>query len=443
MWPRLRALFRPATLPADAPQQLAVSARVDDAPGWSAADARPHDYDPALIQEHYQDALAAWRKNPIAWRIIGITTDYLIGDTINISSPNRSLQRFISRFWNHPQNRMDLRLETMADELSRSGDLFVLLFRNEQDGMSYLRFVAKDAIRRIAVAANDWETELSYEEAPCGALPGEPRLWLSPAHPQSADAPAVMLHYAVNRPLGALFGESDLQPVIPWLQRYSRMLEDRVRLHWATRAFLWFVTVPGHKVREKQEQYRTPPESGSIVVKDESERWETANPTLHGVDASHDLKAVRGMIDAGSGHPPHWRGDATTTNLATAKAMQAPTERHLRRRQQYFTFVLQDILFQAYQRAAQCGKARPLPHGDYARLFNVNLPDVSREDNETLARAAGQAAAALNTLSGALPGPSETFNRLFLRTVFKFAGEPQPDDVIAEILAQSSRPAAE
>jgi hypothetical protein len=35
-----------------------------------------------------------------------------------------------------------------------------------------------------------------------------------------------MLHYAVNRPLGALLGEGDLATLIPWLLRYSRMLED-------------------------------------------------------------------------------------------------------------------------------------------------------------------------------------------------------------------------
>ena len=41
--------------------------------------------------------------------------------------------------------------------------------------------------------------------------------------------------------------------------------------------------------------------SGSIIVKDESERWETVNPSLRGADAGHDMKAVRNMIDAGSG----------------------------------------------------------------------------------------------------------------------------------------------
>src|SRR5690606_6956352 len=115
-----------------------------------------------------------------------------------------------------------------------------------------------DRIEKIETAVNDWETELAFLER---QDIGEPKTWYSPQHPDAAAADAVMLHYAVNRPVGALLGESDLQTVTPWLQRYSRMLEDRVRLHWATRAFLWFVTVPTNKVREKQEQYRQPPES--------------------------------------------------------------------------------------------------------------------------------------------------------------------------------------
>ena len=112
---------------------------------------------------------------------------------------------------------MDLRLEAMSDELARSGDLFVLLFCNPQDGMSYIRFVTKDRILRIETAENDWERELAYLERMDDSPEG--RRWLAPTHPESANAEAVMLHYAVNRPLGALLGESDLTTMLPWLQR--------------------------------------------------------------------------------------------------------------------------------------------------------------------------------------------------------------------------------
>jgi hypothetical protein len=329
---------------------------------------------------------------------------------------------------------MGLRLESMSDELARSGDLFPVLFTNQQDGLSYIRFVTKDRILKIETAPNDWETEIAYYEQ---QDTGEPRVWLSPAHPDADQAQAVMLHYSVNRPAGALMGESDLTTMLPWLQRYSRMLEDRVRLHWSMRAFLWMVTVPTNMVKAKQEQYRTPPEAGSIVVKDESEDWQAVTPTLHGADASHDMSAVRGMIDAGSGYPPHWRGEAADANLATATAMQAPTERHLLRRQQYFTYMLQDLLFQAYQRAVRLGFARRLPSEDYAQLFTVLAPDVSRNDNEALARASQSLSQALQAVSQQLPGKSDAFTRLALSTVLKFAGEPLDEQLLDTILQEA------
>jgi hypothetical protein len=222
--------------------------------------------------------------------------------------------------------------------------------------------------------------------------------------------------------------------MLPWLQRYSRMLEDRVRLHWAVRAFLWIVTVPTSKVAQKQEQYRTPPEAGSIVVKDETEKWEAVTPLLRGSDASHDMKSVRGMIDAGSGYPPHWRGEPADANLATATAMQAPTERHLLRRQKYFTFLLQDIVYQAYERAVKAGRRRKLGTNDYTKLFTVAVPDISRSDNEALARSAKDLSQAMAALSNQVAGgKSKTLNRLILQSIFKYAGSPQPDHILDTI----------
>lgn len=269
---------------------------------WQTISGRRHDRSWSEIQELYTDALTAWRKNPMAWRIISTMVNYVVGSGISFTSPIGDMDDFIKRFWQHRKNRMDLRLAPMCEELVRSGDLFVLLFRNMLDGMSFIRFVTKDQIQKIETAENDWETELVYWEAP---QPGEyePRRWLSPDHPEAGMSDAVMMHYSVNRPMGALMGESDLTTIIPWLLRYSRMLEDRVRLHWAARAFLYLVTVPSNKVEAKSTQYSSAPESGSIVVKDESEAWETITPSLRGADASHDMKAVRNMIDAGSGFP--------------------------------------------------------------------------------------------------------------------------------------------
>ncbi len=423
---RFRNLFNPKKS-----ELTSVSVRVDDSPGWAGLTNSLHDYDPARVQEIYKDALEAWRRNPIAWRSIAITSDYIVGDRIVISSPNRNLNRYIKLFWNHPKNNMSQRLEGMSDELSRAGDLFVTLHRNELDGMSYIRFVTKDRIEKIETAPNDYETELAYYEI---QEVGESKVWYSPWHPAAEASSAVMLHYTINKPIGALLGESDLVTMIPWLLRYSRMLEDRVKLNWAVRSFLWFVTVPSAKVKEKQEMYRNPPESGSIIIKDELETWDVSSPDLKASDARHDMQAVRAMIDAGSGYPPHWRGDAGDISLATAQSMQGPTERHLRRRQQYFLWMLKDILYQGYQRAVQSGGYARISSEDYDTIFRISAPDISRWDNESLAKSAENISAAFADLTPILKGLPESYARLMLTTAFKFIGEPLTEDQLSQLI---------
>jgi hypothetical protein len=403
---------------------------------WQTISGRKHDRTWGEIQELYTDALTAWRKNPMAWRVIATTVNYVVGDGISFSSLIPDLDNFIHAFWVHRKNRMELRLSPMMEELSRSGDLFVLLFRNLYNGTSYIRFVTKDNIQKIETAPNDWESEIAYLEVPT-AGECEPRRWLSPEHPDANTADAVMLHYAVNKPMGALMGESDLTTVIPWLLRYSRMLEDRVRLHWAARAFLYLVTVPSNKVEAKSVQYGSAPESGSIVVKDESETWETITPSLRGADAGHDMKAVRNMIDAGSGFPPHWRGEGGEVNVATAEAMQAPPEKFLIKRQEYFIWLMQDILWQAYQRAVQIGAQPAIQEQEYSKLFTVAAPDVTLRDNNQLSRGSLQIANAFAVLQNTLLGKSPTLHRIAAELMLKFAGEPQEDDVLDKIVTEA------
>jgi len=381
----------------------------------------------------YRDALEAWRTNPYAKRIVDIITDYTVGDGLTPVAPGE-LGRFIDTFWTHPQNRLDLRLPELMDELSRAGDLFLVLFRNPADGMSYVRAVPKSEVVEIAAAENDWEREVAYVVR--ASLAADTTVFLSPAHPDAAAADAVMLHYSINRPVGALLGESELGSILPWLRNYSRMLEDRVRLNWAARAFLWFVTVPTGRVNAKAEQYSAPPEPGSIVVHDDGERWEMQAPQLRGLDAQHDLRALRQAISAGSGQPPHWHGDGGDVNRATAGAMNDPAVRRLRRRQRHLQYVVIDLCHTAYEQAHAAGMVRRRPE---RAAIHVSLPDISREDNESLALAAERLTGAFARLGGALPGWSPTLAGQMLPLIFKFAGEPLSPGLTNMILDELKR----
>lgn len=415
---------------------LAVTVRIDDSPGWvNHNSAGSNDRPWSEIVENYRDALEAWRKNPIAKKIVDTITDYVIGDGIQLEAPGQ-LGAFVQRWWDHEKNHLATRLPAMVDELTRAGDLFAVLFRNAQDGMSYLRFIPKELIHAIITAPNDWETETEYHETrPAGE---QSRVWLHPNHDHAAANPAIMLHYTINQVIGALYGTGDLDTMLIWLKRYSRMLEDRVRLNWAVRAFLWVVSVPRGKVKAKQEQYKDAPESGSIVVKEDDEKWEVITPLLRGNDASHDLRAVRQMIDSGSSIPPHWRGEPDDVDLATAKEMREPAERHLKRRQQYIAWLLCDLAYWSALRAYDIGKLRVRP--ERGRIQAI-LSDISRNDNETLSLAGQRLSEAFASAAETIQSnSSQTFTGLVLKYLYKFIGEPQSDDTISQILAELNPP---
>lgn len=400
-------------------RKLAIEADLrEGAAGWAGLNGhgradRPTD----AWQQQYRDALDAWRTNPYAKRAIDIITDYTVGDGLTPLAPGE-LGRFLDGFWHHPQNNLDLRLPDLVDELSRSGDLFLALFRNPVDGMSLVRAVPKSEIVGIETAEGDWEREVGYR------LRGpdlDEIVYPAAGQAGTETADVVMVHYSINRPVGALLGESELATVLPWLRWYSAMLEDRVRLNWAARTFLWFVRVPPGRVQAKAEQYAIPPEPGSIVIHDDGEQWDLKSPALGANDAAHDLRALRQMIAAGTGQPPHWHGDGGDINRAVAQAMQDPALRRLRRRQRQVQAMVVDLCAVAYGRAYELGRVRRKLDRTEIR---VDLPDISREDNESLALAAERLSAAFGELLRQLPGYSPTLVGQMLPLIFKFAGEP-------------------
>ena len=416
-----------------------VSARVDDSPGWTNLGGTQWDKPyPNLYQEQV-NALEAWRKNPLAKRIITLTTDYVVANGITVSSQHTDLDRFIQRFWNHPRNQMNIRLPEMCNELSRAGELFPVLNINPTDGMSYVRFVPATEIDQIHWQSGDYETETAYHQVAASAMDDlEGRWWRSPWHPEAFQPGPdgriqIMLHYAVNRPTGCVRGESDLAPILIWLRRYSQWLEDRVRLNWAARAFLWIVTVPTNKIAAKRQQYAAPPDPGSVIVKDDGEQWDMITPSLQARDASADGRQIRYMIGAGAGLPLHMLSEAESTNLATAQAQQEPTFRQFTRRQRYFCHILQDLVLHAYNaHARQRSNARKITHADIA----VQTPEIIKSDNQALASAGREIITMLTGLRGELLAsgiqPSDELNRRTLEMAFRFAGEVlQPDEINA------------
>lgn len=412
-------------------------------PAWGALSNRPHERNQGEIQELYTDALTAWRKNPLAKRIVDIVNDYVIGDGITLSSPYSYLDNFIEDFWYDPKNNMPIRIESMVEELTRAGNYLPILFTDPNTGMSYVRSATVDQVRAIHNLPNDWETITQIDVAQYDNLNVEIKPYATAAASSRTPSQPTISLFPINRPDGSHLGEGDLTTVIPWLLRYSRMLEDRVRLNWAIRMFLWFVKVPAGLVEAKREAYKSPPESGSVIVHDDAEEWTVQAPNLHANDASHDLAATRRMVYSGTGYPPHWYAEQGS-NLAEAKASGAPAERHLRRRQLFVIHISRTIALDAYRKKIDVRGGRKLPTQNPSKLITANTTDLSREDNAILAEAAHKLSQSYKELLLDTAPQSRTLTQEMLTLFFQFAGEPKDkatiDRIVDEMFSNLDRP---
>lgn len=375
--------------------RVALAVKVIDDKWWTQIDASMGTLDRNWTEtkENLADALDAWRTNPLARRIVSLCTDYVVGSGIFLKSEDSWVQGFVDQFWK--LNSMEQRIYDWSDELTRSGELFVVMRTDEVSGQSFVRSIPAVRIHKIKTDPDDLERELSYTELAVNELAGKE--W--PSVHTGAEKDQIMLHYAINRPVGCVRGSGDLEPILPWLKRYSDWLLNRARLNKYKTAFMWDVTIKGRPgrgdtVRKKRYKYKTAPQPGSIIVHGDEETWQAISPKIEAWDAKEDGKAMRLAVAAGAGIPLHFLSEGESATKATAAEMGGPTFRHYARRQLRYGAVLVDMVLVAIKRANDRGRGRRRNDPKLQAVF----PDITTSDNKDMAQSGLLIARMLDTM---------------------------------------------
>ncbi|HTY99003.1 MAG TPA: hypothetical protein VMB75_04175 [Rhodocyclaceae bacterium] len=358
----------------------------------------------------------------------------MVGAGIEINSRHEQTNTFLHDWQNHRLNRLAVRAFEWCDELTRTGNLFVVL-ATDQAGMTYLRAVPATSIDDIQTKPNDVEQPVQFFLKP---TIDDPAPAPYPAYDPDTDGPdatgrfpTVMIHYAINRPVGAKWGESDLAPLLAWLSRHAAWLQDRARLNKYRQAFMYIVqgayASAADRLARQAEINANPPNSGSILVTDHNELWGVLNPQLDSSQANEDGLALKKMIAAGAGVPLHFLAEPEQSNKSTAEQAGGPTFRHYQQRQVFFKWLLQDLSQIAVRRRSQVDR-----HISVKSDVEVQAPDISSRDNASLAVACTQIVTAFQVLHQAGLIPDDEF----LRMAYTFAGETVD---VEDILARAPR----
>ena len=358
----------------------------------------------------FSESLRAWRVNPIARRIVRLMRSFILGKGLTINCDDPKTQEFLLQWWNDPLNKFKKNIKRWVDENTRTGNLF-FLFTVQENGMTNIRAVPAEQIEEIVTKENDIEQETRYNKDSTGED-------FYDAYNPLEEQNRFMLHFATDQPVGSVWGEGRLTPVLVWIGRFATWLEDRVRLNHFRSVFMYvvrgqFVNETAKKNRQKELNAK-PPQPGSILVTDPSEDWGILSANLDSFDASVDGMAIKKMIASGVGFPLHYLAEPEGSTQTTAEAAGTPTFRTLEEDQDELFDMLIDMAKIAVQVKARSDKTIK-PNA----VITITGPDITERDNATLALALGRA----------YPNLADLFDRdgidekEFLRLVYKTFAE--------------------
>ena len=335
-------------------------------------------------------------KNPLIRRGVDVTGYYVWGRGIDINAQNEEFQAVIDRFLNDNHNfgvitdhtaRLDL--ET---KLTVTGNLFFLLFTHPITGHVRVACLEESEIKEVIKDDNTGKP--LYYLRKFKTKSGEME-WYYPDYENErviSTLNAIPVRqeviYHVNTSLFDI-GICEFYAAIDWAIAYKRFLEDFATLMASVALFSWKLSTKGGKsaiAKAKSSLQSTiglntfesnpPPAPGSVLIEDtDTVKWDLIKSAGSVTPASAGRELLL-MVATAFGLPETFFANMGTSNLATAKALDRPTELKFTNRQQLWKTVYGNLLW--YQ-ITQSVKA---PSGLLSSLGTVE----TNEYNEQMVR---------------------------------------------------------
>jgi hypothetical protein len=357
--------------------------------GFRLLDGSTLDLTPYRHQRTQKDAFTLWRTVHMAKRVIGIFTDFLVGDAVTAvarhedDDDREAIQEQIDRFWNDPVNACDQENMRRAEELFIWGEICMPVRVNERTGASRLGWVTPTSITEIEADPRTGEPgTLHLNEAAAEAV-GQDKLDVIRFREDTETWEGEAFFYTINTLKGGHRGVSELYGG----GEFMDILEDTLRSH-ADRAkhdanFIWDVTLEGYDegaIKKWLRENGRKPRPNEIRAHNQKVSWNAVAPNLGAADFEAHTRTIKSYVLGGYAIPNHWYGSGDDANLATAAVMSEPTRKSLRRKQQVFRRILHDQLRFALLQAEKAGVLRTGLIAPGKDPFDVNLPDLSGPD---------------------------------------------------------------
>jgi len=331
----------------------------------------------------HRKAWEAATRNPIGKRIVRLVPQFVLGRSLLVTVNDARYQAEMDEFWK--QNRMKLRIKQVFKELLIYGEIFLRYFRRPEGLV--VRSLDPSTIWDIVTNPDDIEDVYFYHQqyvitnnSPIAAVKaGNPPSTLIIRQIPAADID----HYKINSTSSEKRGRSELFAVLGYLQRIKEFVNDRIIINKIRSMFALDVTVEGQQteVDKAEEQFASPPGTGSVIVHNKSVEIEFKTPDASDAAVSaSDAELLLKMVALGANVSESFLGVGAAGTRAGALIQTEPDIKNFEDYQEYVQTILDDMSERIFEdgRKRRDLKARP-PKLTVVAAF----PSIAQEDRSS------------------------------------------------------------
>lgn len=356
-----------------------------------------------LTQEKMQKiALVLYRINPLAHRIMKLSTAFVAAGNVNIDAPNPEVKNILKEHWEHPVNDWENKLYQRVFEIGMYGEL-CLPASVTPTGNVLLGYVSPLEIENVAPLKRDPSTPglVILKKLPGETNPKTLKVinYINEKSNKNygyRDGEAFF--FPVNKVTDSMRGTSDLLPLADYLDALDQLLFNLLERVGHLNSYIWDVKLTGASTEKINaflaDVQSKPPKPGGVRAHNELVEWQAVNPTLQADDNSEHVRLYRNHILGGAGLAEWMYGDSGSAGRAVASEMAEPTYKSLITRQREIKGFISQILNFVIDKNIQNGNLSK----DIDRTFTITLPKISLRDFQRTSGALYRSAQAIELM---------------------------------------------
>ena len=326
-----------------------------------------------------------WLQNPVAFRLVELMTDFVMGDGFTWEAEDESIKKILTEHWEDPDNDWENRLTQFGSELSMFGVIVLKPFINTVNG--HVKLAPIDPGWIIEVVPHPHKPGVA-EALRIQRLDGTTATWKiisrdnDPTSPTFNKLIGEVFYFPINKLSFTIQGSSDLFRLSDWLDAYDQFLYHTMERIVFLNSHIYDITIEDANetvVKAKVAELElNPPKAGSFRVHSDKEKWEALAPKINSAEITDIATLIKMLVFGSAGVPAHWFGDGSDANLATAKEMSAPILRKFKRRQKVWKNIIGTVFDFVIDQALIA--KRPGITEKTNRSHQVIAPDLSATD---------------------------------------------------------------